>query len=181
MASFIGSSMNLIIILSGIIISLVLIILTIKIAVIKSEISDAIERKNVTSYLNRKTLEIEDSVERDTVTPDTIRGYGTSFSKLISWYDSVAQLISVFPLLGILGTVSGLMSQVGASDIDGMLASLNTALSTTFNGLLWAIGLKVFTTLLPSRMALATEVLLDDYAKKLSNTIALNNITSDQA
>lgn len=179
--SFLGSKMNIIICIFGAGVTAALFYLTVKISFIKSAIKDAVERKNVTSYINSKTLEIRDEIEGDRVTPDTIRGYDTAFSGLRSWYDSVAQLISVFPLMGILGTVSGLMSQMAASDTESMFSSLNFALSTTFNGLFWAIGLKIFTSLFPSRMAGEAEVLLEDYAKKLSNSIALNNITSDQA
>ena len=61
----------------------------------------------------------------------------------MSSYLTWSQIIPLFPLLGILGTVSGLLEQVVAQDIDALYAALNTALSSTFYGLIFAIGLKI--------------------------------------
>ena len=54
-----------------------------------------------------------------------------------------------------------------ASEIEAMLSSLDTALTTTFWGLLVAIVLKTFDALLPSRIINDVEVMLDNFEKKL--------------
>lgn len=169
--------MDIIINVLGAVLMALLAFRTVQIWTMKSAISDAIDRKNTTSVLNSKTQEIEDTVERDRVTPDTIREFETRFNRVCSWYDSLAQLISVFPLLGILGTVSGLMAQMGAGDIKEMLSALNLALSTTYYGLMWAIVLKIFTSLIPDRLISEALVSIEDYGKKLSNALAFNNIS----
>ena len=52
------------------------------------------------------------------------------------------QLIALLPLLGILGTVWGLMEGSGSPDISGLMSGLGTAMMTTFIGLSFSIVLK---------------------------------------
>ena len=89
----------------------------------------------------------------------------------------LSQLIPLFPLLGILGTVMGLMGQLAAGDISTMFHSLSGALNTTFVGLVCAIVLKLIDTLLPGKVIYDTEVKLDNYQKLLANSIQMNNIS----
>lgn len=56
-------------------------------------------------------------------------------------YVVISQIISLFPLLGILGTVWGLV--MGGIDADKLLEGLSFALITTFIGLLASILLKL--------------------------------------
>lgn len=101
---------------------------------------------------------------------DKIRKFKKEFNNLCSKHSAVSQLIPVFPLLGVFGTVWGLMKQVQAGDVEAMLSSLDTALTTTIWGLLFAIVLKVTDALFPSRIISDAEVLFDDFETKIENT-----------
>ena len=147
----------------------------------KDRIKDALGRKNTKSNINKKTFEISDEDVAEAVTPDTIRGYETAFNKSVAIFNSIAQLIPIFPLFGILGTVAGLILQLQANgDLSKINESLNLALYSTFWGLIWAIILKAFVAILSERIIEDTEILLEDYNKKFDNTIKLRNITEQQ-
>ncbi len=66
------------------------------------------------------------------------------FNKAYAKYVTRSQMISLFPLLGILGTVFGLMFNKQGNDINQMLSGLDTALYTTFAGLIASIVLKAY-------------------------------------
>lgn len=135
----------------------------------KSRIEEALKRKNNMYTLNVVSKEIEETEdEAAAITPDTIRKYETEFNTKCSWHGVLIQCIPVFPLLGILGTVAGLMLQVQGGGIEAMISSLNTALDTTFWGLIFAILLKVIEAVFPSRIIYDVEVMLDDFDKKLN-------------
>jgi len=91
------------------------------------------------------------------------------FDKESSVYIFYAQLISVFPLLGILGTVAGLMLNVSATDPDAMLASLDTALSSTLYGLFFAIALRIYDSHRFAPMIYLIESKFNDYESLYHN------------
>ena len=91
------------------------------------------------------------------------------FDKESSIYIFYAQLISVFPLLGILGTVAGLMLNVSATDPEAMLASLDTALSSTLYGLFFAIGLRIYDSHRFAPMIYLIESKFNDYESLYHN------------
>ncbi len=134
----------------------------------KERIGEMLSRRNKLYSKNKETQELEEEDdETSSITPDTIRNYENKFNELCSWHNAFSQLISVFPLLGVLGTVAGLMLNASAESSADMLSSLNVALETTFWGLISAIILKVFDTLCPSRTITDVEVMLDDFDKKM--------------
>ena len=57
-----------------------------------------------------------------------------------------------------------------------MTGSLDTALYSTFFGLIWTIVLKGFVALGPSKAIQDTEIVLDDYDKKINNSYMQRNI-----
>lgn len=133
----------------------------------KSRIEEALKRRNRKYTLSGSFL--EENEDRDAaITPDTIRKYEMDFNKACSLHGVLVQLISVFPLMGILGTVAGLMLQIQSNTAEGMMASLDVALNTTFWGLIFAIVLKFIEAVFPSRVIYDVEVMLDDFDKKLS-------------
>ncbi len=87
--------------------------------------------------------------EADVYTWEETLDYLESFNKIQLRYSMFEQFIPVFPLLGILGTVSGLIQQLG--DVEQMQAALATSMSTTFWGLIAAISLKIIDALLVSK------------------------------
>ncbi len=64
-----------------------------------------------------------------------------TFNNVQIKYSIFEQFVPVFPLLGILGTVAGLIMQLG--NIDQMREALALSMSTTFWGLIAAILLKI--------------------------------------
>lgn len=134
----------------------------------KTQIEELITRQNRKYRTNQDTHELEEIDDEDSsVTPDTIRKHENEFEKSNSWHNAFTQIISVFPLMGVLGTVGGLIQEVSADSIDKLLSSLNTAMSTTFWGLLIAIILKILDAFFPSKSINDVEIMLDDYYKKL--------------
>lgn len=176
--NFLQSGMNIIINVLGLVVTALLLGNASKLSTFKSYILDALDRKNIRTMLNAQTLELEDSEERDRVTPDTIRNYERDFNKVCSKYNVYAQLIPIFPLLGILGTVAGLISEVKAGSLENIMSSLDLALWSTFFGLVWAIVLKIIAAVAPSRIINDVEIMLDDYDKKINNSVMLGNITA---
>lgn len=74
-----------------------------------------------------------------------------AYNKLYSRYSVASQLIGLFPLLGILGTVLGLISS-DLTDIDSLVAGLTEALRTTLWGLVAAIVLKGADAVVPGKL-----------------------------
>lgn len=175
--SFLQENMNILIIILGLIIFISIAINAAKLSQQKSRIQDVVNRKNTKVTINKKTMEMHEYEEPEDVGPDTIRNYETDFNKVCSWYYVLEQFIPLFPLFGILGTVSGLITQVTAQNIDEMFNSLNTALTSTWFGLIFAIGLKILVALSSTRIIKDVEIMLDDYDKKFSNAIAQKNIS----
>ena len=177
MAEFFGKFMTPLIIIGGIGMAVYLIMNYIKLYTKKASIDDAMNRRNRESYLNARTGEIQEREREEAVTPDTIRECQKSFNEVVSGYNACIQLIPLFPLMGILGTVSGLIMQLKGQDLDMLFNSLDTALSSTFWGLIAAIALKVISTA-SAKLIEDTENILDDYDKKFENSLKLGNITS---
>ena len=80
-------------------------------------------------------------LEPDVYTLEEILGYLEEFNKIQLNYSVFVQLVPVFPLLGILGTVAGLIEKLG--NIVEMESALSISMGTTFAGLLAAIYLKI--------------------------------------
>lgn len=75
--------------------------------------------------------------------------YLEKFNKIQLKYSIFEQFVPIFPLLGILGTVAGLIQQLG--NVEGMRDALAVSMSTTFWGLIAAIILKVVDAVLVSK------------------------------
>jgi len=97
------------------------------------------------------------------------------FDELTSKYATWAQMIPIFPLLGILGTVAGLILQVEAADAAAIYESLHLALSSTLYGLIAAIVLKIVETALVQKHINDIETMLSDYEIKYQDQRDLNS------
>lgn len=101
--------------------------------------------------------------------------YRSEFEEIQAWYNAASQLISVLPMLGILGTVLGLILQISSVGIDEITDSIGLALITTFWGLFSAIVLKVY----DSFVGIKSENVqnnISKYENKLSNIISKRNM-----
>ena len=75
-----------------------------------------------------------------------------SFHRFYAGYVVYSQWVSLFPLLGILGTVLGLVLHSDFYDVEGLVSGLSGALWTTLWGLICSIVLKFFDAIGPGRM-----------------------------
>ena len=134
----------------------------------KERITELLDRRNKNYKKNRETYELEEEDdEKSSVTPDTIRRYESNFNDLCSWHNAFSQLIPIFPLLGVLGTVAGLMLNARGESSTQLMDNLGVALNTTFFGLIAAIILKAYDSLGPSKTINDVDVMLDDFDRKL--------------
>ncbi len=73
------------------------------------------------------------------------------FNQIRINYLVLEQIIPIFPLLGILGTVSGLIPLLADENLDLMWNKMGEAMYTTFLGLVAAIVLKAFDALVTGK------------------------------
>lgn len=145
----------------------------------KSRIKENLQLDGSMYAINLEEQKIEEREdEKIVITPNVIRSYEAKFNAACSYHDTLAQIIPIFPLLGILGTVAGLMYAVGldtdvssANEIANKMTTLydgmGAALGTTLYGLIAAIILKLTDALFTSRIISDVDVMIDDFNKKL--------------
>lgn len=97
----------------------------------------------------------------DAYTWEDTLGYLEIFNQIKLEYEVFVQLVPIFPLLGILGTVAGLIQKL--SNIGELQDALGLSLSTTFYGLIAAIVLKVVDALWVSKRLNGMEVYFDTF------------------
>lgn len=137
----------------------------------KSRIRENLKLDGSMYSINMDTKKIEElEDEKIVITPSTIRSFEAKFNEACSYHDTLTQIIPLFPLLGILGTVAGLMTMVHPGAADGfteLYKGMGTALGTTLYGLIAAIILKFTDAIFTSRIINDVDVMLDDFDKKL--------------
>ena len=126
---------------------------------------------------NLKTIS---STELDKEKHEPIR---KEFNKQSVEYTKFVSLISILPLLGLLGTVLGLMPGLSAAksgNTDELYASLSTALTSTFTGLLGTILLKLYVSTKPEKIANRIEILFEEIDRRTDNALELRKIDKSQ-
>lgn len=170
------------IIILGIVVLLLLLWNGTKLSSKRDRIEEALfsrDSKYFKDALKNELRKEEDPESRPT--PDKIRSLETDFYNTCSLHDVLVQIIPIFPLLGILGTVAGIMIQAnGSNDMSVIVSGLNTALDTTFYGIIFAIILKFVEAVFPSRIINSTEIMLDDFNKKLNLADMFQNLADKQ-
>lgn len=99
-------------------------------------------KKNLKGNLERTSIE---EIEREDYEP-----LRSDFNKQLIEYNSFVNLISVLPLMGLLGTIMGLIPGliwVKSGDFEHLYGSLSTALTSTFVGLVGSIYLKWYVSM----------------------------------
>ena len=173
-------NINLVILIFGIVLTAFILWNGSKLSSHKNRIDEAVNRRNNKWRIEPTDGTIVDQDDYDaSITPDTIRQYERDFNKDCALHSALSQLIPIFPLLGILGTVAGLMLEVKASNNEIMMEAVYSALSSTFFGLIFAILLKFIDAVFSSRIIEDVEVLLDDYSKKLDLAEMIHRIKDD--
>jgi len=88
-------------------------------------------KKNTAALIDTPSPEEADKLKRERDTTNRL-------------YSIFTSIISIFPYLGILGTVYSLIGVAGDSGFENMQSSFLIALTSTFWGVIFAIGFKVF-------------------------------------
>lgn len=124
-------------------------------------------------------------------------GYNISFNLDIEKFDSIrkeyndqgtkymvwSQMISIFPLLGLLGTVYGLMpglAEIKSNDMSVLYSALSTALISTFLGLVASIILKVYVSFGPDKTISDIENTFQENDRRYRFVIDYNNSNSSE-
>ena len=97
----------------------------------------------------------------DAYTWEEVLEYKEEYNKIRLLYNTFEQFVPIFPLLGILGTVAGLIQQL--DHIDQMRDALAVSMSTTFLGLICAVALKIVDAILVSKTVSAMEMFFDTF------------------
>ena len=103
---------------------------------VKNETTRSEDRFEKEGDLHRR--EVHETIWRQ----DKLDALRTRFDTAYADYVSLSQQISLFPLLGILGTVAGLIAGSRGADIDQLVGGLGTAMLTTLLGLIFSIAYK---------------------------------------
>lgn len=134
----------------------------------KGRIEEALISKDSKYFKDAVTKELKEEKDENTsATPDKIRLLSTQFNEACAIHDVLVQLIPIFPLLGIMGTVAGLILQSQGGDVTAMMDGLDVALWSTLLGIIFSIILKIAEAVLPSRVINAVDIMLDDFEKKM--------------
>ena len=175
----IGNIINPVIWVLGVAVLIALILISNQLKELGKKVDEQIQGNKGKVYRNQKTLDLK---QRDTAIAKREDTYPLrkSFDELCARYLTIAQMIPVFPLLGILGTVAGLIAQVQASDAAQIYASLDTALTTTFWGILAAIILQVVETWLVQKEINSIETVFNDYDIKYQDAVDIRD-SADEA
>ena len=162
----------------AIVVLVAMILISKKLKGLKAEISNAIYGSKGTAFINPKTLALK---QRDTAVSkrEDIYPLRKEFNETCSAYLTWAQAIPIFPLLGILGTVAGLILQVSTQDAGAIYAALNTALSSTLWGLIAAIVLKVIEAWLVLGNINAIETYFSDYDMKYKDAMDMRELDKE--
>ncbi len=188
LAAFLGTWIDKIIIAAAIAMVIGLVVNSIRIGAARERVKSALNN-DVRSHFDPETHEVTEKQVASEVNPDTIRRQQTEFGIHRTWYEVLSQLISLFPLLGILGTVSGLIQNLNAapaaaagadavqSVMDQLVSGMSVAMNSTYWGLIAAIVLKLIATTVPGRLISETENLFEDYDKRFTNATIYKDVT----
>lgn len=162
------------IIVSGVILFILLMINGIVLSNNKSRIKENLELDISEYSINLKEEKIERSGNHNnSLNPQAIRDCEKKFNEACTYHDIIIQLIPIFPLLGILGTVAGLMIiapagvNAEADALKGLYNGMGTALGTTLYGLIVSILLKFIDAVFSSRIINDVDVMIEDFNNKL--------------
>ena len=94
--------------------------------------------------------------------------YQRDYDEIESKYNAESQLISIMPMLGILGTVFGLIIQISSVGVEEITSAIGLALITTAAGISSAIFLKLY----DSKVVLESDkvlIFITNFDKKAQN------------
>ena len=178
MFRFIATIIDPLIIVFGIGVLAALIYVTVKLKELKNDLSEKFYSTSSKAILNKKTL----ALKRREIAPSRLEDVDElreNFNNLISKYITCAQMIPIFPLLGILGTVTGLILEVQTADAQAIYNALSTAMTSTFYGLIASIVLKFVEAFFTLKDINYIESELDEYDRSFRDAITMQNFAEE--
>ena len=172
--NFFKDYINLIICSFGIGILMWMFIMYGKLSSHKKSLEELLDSKTVESRMNQETEKQEIVEISKEVRPEDVYKKESQYRSTLAWNNIILQLIPVFPLLGILGTVAALMTMMGGEDAAAtMMDSLGVALSSTLLGLIASIILKIMISFLNLKCIDDIESKFKVYYEGLKKDLAL--------
>lgn len=139
----IGNIISPLIIIAFAVILICFFAIDIKVKALDAEMKKDRSRSKNRPRLSKDKKSVEDS--HDGTNLDKNLDYLETFTQIRVNYDVLEQLIPIFPLMGILGTVAGLIPMLGNPEM--MKEAMAVSMYTTFFGLIAAIVLKAIDAL----------------------------------
>ena len=113
---------------------------------LEASVLSLLSSKKTMYYKDPKTLQ-QKQMNLATIERSEVNDKKAEFDTICAKYTVSSMIIPVFPLLGILGTVAGLIKELGAaSNPELIYSALGVAMWSTFWGLIAAIVLKIVET-----------------------------------
>ena len=171
--------LNALIIVLGVVVFFRLLAISKELVELKDKTDNAYRKTKRDTAINR----IDRSIEMATVDNLDINimdDHVETFNALGAKYSSWVQIISLFPLMGLFGTILGLIPglvAVANQDLEPLYSALSTALFSTFWGILAAMILKAYIAFGPSKHINEIESKLAENDRKFHNMEAFNKYT----
>ena len=117
-----------------------------------------------------------ENVTSSTIESKDINDWKTEYDRLSTRYNTWTELIPVFPLAGIFGTVSGLIGLVNSADPMKMIDSLGVAMTSTWLALVVTIVLKIYVAASTSRKLYMCDVGYESFVRYKEDSYKSGNI-----
>ena len=166
---FISNYGTILIIVVGIVCLVFLIRSWVQLSMLSDEIQKTLNVKKGRMKVDRQTRTVVQKVEYSRLRSeaDDLR---EKFDRRSSGHYVVSQMIPIFPLLGILGTVAGLI--LGLQEgLEHIQEGLSTAMDTTLWGLIFAIVLKVLDNIGPGKTVYTITDDLEEYERRYKDAV----------
>lgn len=120
---------------------------------------------------------------RNELDPEAMNDLRDKYHAAIADYMTYVQFISLFPLLGLFGTVVGLipgLKAVNEGNLEVLSGSLSTALISTLIGLVISIFLKVYVGYGPSRLTENIENNFEETDRRYDYALGFGKVTREE-
>ena len=175
-SSFGGAFINIVIILIGVFVCYMLFKLGNDLDEQNRRFEDSFKIKiNIKEGVFNEDLNLE-NVTSSTVESKDINDWKTEYDKLCTRYNTWTEMIPVLPLLGIFGTVSGLIGMVNTTEQAKMIDNLGIAMTSTWLALIITIALKVYVAVSISRKLYMCDVGYESFVRYKEDSYKSGNI-----
>ena len=173
-SSLMGTVINIAIILFGLFVCFRLYKLGIDLDEQSRRFEDSFKIKiNIKEGVFNEDMNLE-NVTSSTIESKDINDWKTEYDKLCTGYNTWTEMIPVLPLMGIFGTVHGLIGMV--TDQQKMIENLGTAMTSTWLALIITIALKIYVAVSISRKLYMCDVGYESFVRYKEDSYKSGNI-----